>query len=248
MPDIVRLRLQREFGPERFHNEVYRPSLIELGKLYAQHEAGEFEFADFLTLPAVQREWREALHIELDDFTIEYATTFADVRRRVYAPLLERRVAQQVAQFVSPPEAYADGGRFEALGRRAKESIIVPPVSLAFSLIGGVTQLGKAIYYVMILLSMPRSGGFGVLAALFLATLVIPFRMSDPITTSATFQSLYRNAETNLGFLPANALLWVIRFEGAVYPGNEWIRRNILGGIGFGYRSAAPATTEGVAS
>jgi hypothetical protein len=234
MLQIVGERIRREFGPERFHNDVYIPSLVELANVYALVPQ-TMDFADFLGRPEVQQRWKRSIAIEFDDIELPYALDPEDIRRLVYEPLIERRATAQSVRLLSPPQSYQDGGALEELGRRAMESVIVPPIALAFSLIGGVTLMGKTIVYLLTLISIRRTVRWTVLAAIFAAAVWLPFQASDAITTSPTFAALYQRSERILGSVGARALVWTIRFEGFAYPFNDAVRRRVLRGIDFGY-------------
>lgn len=235
MPEILRDHLRWQFGPERFHNEVYRPALLGLERAFAElGDSMSLGFDTFLMLPPVQRQWRDAMQVEFDDFEIAYAYDAADIRDRVYMPLLDRRVGAELAKLAAPPDEYADGRALEQIGRQAREGVIVPPLALTFSLIGGVTHIGKTIGFVLMLMSVPLLARLAVVAGIFAAALWLPFQWVDPITSSPTFNALYEQTETNLGPAGARALLWVIRLEGKVYPVNDAVRRDVLWDIRFG--------------
>lgn len=235
MPDILREHLQWQFGPERFHNEVYRPSLIALERAFVDFgDTMNLGFDGFLRLPPIQRRWRATMHIEFDDFEIAYAYDASEIRRRVYQPLLDRRVRAELAKLAASPEEYADGGALAKIGRQAREGVIVPPLALAFSLIGGVTHIGKTIVYLLMSVSVPLFARRVVLTSIVAAALWLPFQWVDPITSSPTFASLHRQTEAKLGPMGATVLLWVIRLEGKVYPLNDAIRQKLLRGITFG--------------
>ena len=174
------------------------------------------------------------MRVEFDDFEIAYAYDAAEIRRRVYQPLLDRRVGAELVKLAAPPQDYADGGALEKIGRQAREGVIVPPLALPFSLIGGVTHIGKTIIYLLTLVSVPLLGRLAIVTSIFGAALWLPFQWVDPITASPTFRSLHRQTEEKLGPVGATALLWIIRLEGKVYPLNNTIRHSVLHGITFG--------------
>lgn len=235
MPDILREHLQWQFGPERFHNEIYRPSLIALERAFVGFgDTMKLGFDGFLKLPPIQRQWREAMQVEFDDFEIAYAYDASEIRKQVYQPLLDRRVRAELSKLGAPPQDYADGGALEEIGRQAREGVIVPPLALAFSLIGGVTHIGKTIVYLLMAVSVPLFARLAVMTSIVAAALWLPFHWADPITASPTFASLHRQTETKLGPVGATALLWVIRLEGKVYPLNDAIRHKLMRGITFG--------------
>ena len=235
MPDILRDHLQWQFGPERFHNEVYRPSLLALERAFVDlGDSMSLGFESFLKLPPVQRQWRDAMQVEFDDFEVAYVYDAVEIRNRVYMPLLGRRVDVELAKLAAPAQDYADSGRWEDIGRRAREGLIVPPLALTFSLIGGVTHIGKTIGYLLMLFAVPFAARLATVGVIFAAAAGLPFFWADPITTSETFRSLYDQTEARLGPLGATALLWVIRLEGKAYPVNDAVRRELLGGITFG--------------
>lgn len=202
-------------------------------------------FARFLAHPGIQRKWRESLrlpgvlHLPADP-GVEQLT------RTVYDPAIVADARELLRERMADPGRYADGGDLETLGRDSYRALIVPPVALAFSLLGAVTHLFKCLAFaakIAVPVSAPLYwGAFAVYMALMIA---LPLRLDNQVTRQPLFERLGEQTRAELGMpagpFTAGALRWTAQFQPYFYPVNEFVRVRMLGGYPYGYGDAAGA-------
>lgn len=205
-------------------------------------------WAEFCAHPAVQDRWRATLAVP-EGIRLRPDASFASWREAVYLPTIERGVAARLEILLRPAAEFADGGAHAEEGRRAMEGLVVPPIALAFSLVGALLHLGKGANY----LARMAAPGFRlrvpVVASAVVAAGLAVFLAPNDVTRSPAFASLQERTQASFsgaGPAIAAATRWVVQAQPFFYPANEGIRRTVLGGFDFGYegapaREAAPA-------
>ncbi len=204
----------------------------------------------FMSYPAVQRVWREQLHIKAPVFLSPNLDekTFANI---AYYPLLEGEANARLSVFDAPPAEFADGGRYAAQGRQAMEAVLVPAYALFFSLLGALVHIWKFLRYLLKTTAQIVTGHdgddcfrdkavrwlwtSGCAAAVVGALAFAVWRAPNAVTRSDLYRTLKARATVEQGPWKAGALTWIIQAEHFAYPVNEWLRRHALDGYDFGY-------------
>lgn len=205
-------------------------------------------FEDFFRHPAVQRRVRDALQVSDPQIVFPAVAKEDDVRERIFEPLLAPMIEAQMAPFLAPPEAYDTSGTMAARGREAADRVIVPPIALAFSLLGGLGHLFKLGFLLLTITfparpgrqawrsALPRAAIMGTAVAILV---YVPMHMPNNVVQSPAFPVLHRYATERFSMAGADTIEWIIRAQAFAYPCNEAIRRHILLGLNFGYSPSA---------
>lgn len=191
-------------------------------------------FERFSAHPAVQKRIVAALGFDLG-YEVPLSEDSTIIRLKIYEVLLTRLIDDQIDSLRNSAEEFGPGGRFEQRGEEAAERLIVPPLALLFSLIGGLTHLTKSLYLVMKLTPAPPWLRLAPLYVLPLG-LLIGLRAVNPVTGSAVYATLDQRVAEHSGASVAKALRFVIQAEGLVYPTNTFIRETVLFGQTFGFK------------
>ena len=198
------------------------------------------QLAEFLAHPAIQDRWRRAIGAPAGA-ALNPRMTFEVYARDVYGPAIDRAVRDRVAVLLKPAASFADGGANVGEGRGAMEALAVPPIALAFSLVGALVHLFKASNYLGAWL-LPRMRRRRTVLGVTMAVLVAaPFMLANPVTASPGFRWLEAHTRESLGTFggPVSAALrWTIQAEPYFYPVNEAVRRFALLGQKFGVGKA----------
>jgi hypothetical protein len=211
----------------------------------------------FFAHPAVQSELRKKLQLPGRLVLQPIYRSGDDFERNVFDPFLNDIAKHELAAYDSPVGTYADGGKHEKLGKEMARAAIVPPLALFFSLLGALGHIGKLIFLCLkaaVQVSSSDKHWFGYVkhlpVAVFATTIVGAVLALSFMENDVTESRLYRYLEKQvINDEPDSRKPWVIGKvlhvvavgQGLLYPFNEGIRTNVLGGIGFGYQSPAKA-------
>ena len=204
------------------------------------------DWAGFWAHAAVQKRWRGAL---LQDDTrhervvLSPHYAFQDYKRRVYDPVVEDLLRDELKRLAAPANTYATDGGNGDYGHDAMRALLVPPVALTFSIAGMLLHLWKSCGYLTRLgasrLRLPTVVAWPLppmTASVIIFALVVIF---DSRTTAITAAPGWTVAEANtaaaFGERYGRAARWLVQAESAVYPLNDAIRRTVFLGIEFGY-------------
>lgn len=198
----------------------------------------DLSFSSFVRSEQVQRQWSSKLHAD-PRVPLTTNMSLSEVTKVLYDPVLKQVLAEKEASTVGrlayPVEAFADGRQFSDEGISAVKSLIVPPIALAFSLMGAVFHILKSL---LLLLSLPfksdrarRFSAFAIAAALVVA----PIFSSNQISKSPAFEKLASKTADKVSPLAAGGMTWIVKIEPYSYPVAEWLRVNVLQGYSFGY-------------
>lgn len=194
----------------------------------------DLDIQAFSQRPGVQRQWQEKLGVGKDT-RLAMNMSLETFTRTIHEPAMSKRVDEEVERLLSPAEDFADGGKQEQLGRDAMTALVVPPLALAFSLIGALTHLYKCGSYIVWLLAPALRWRTKMVAGTVLAIGLMAFTAGNEVTNARVYQHL--EGKTYEGYLPPAAfgVRWVVQAQPYFYPVNEWIRSNLLLDLSFGY-------------
>lgn len=192
-------------------------------------------YAAFIAHPAIQARIREAFGYDLGK-PIPVTEDSTEIRLNLYEALADRIVEDRLVALRTAKDEFSPGGKYERQGREAAERLVVPPLALLFSLVGGLTHLMKSLYLLMRLLPVPAWSRFVPLYLLPLA-LLVALRAVNPVTGSGVYAKLEQGVITQKGKSTAKALRLIIQAEELVYPINQTIRTTLLLGQEFGFNA-----------
>ncbi len=196
-------------------------------------------YASFINHPVIQKRITDALGYDLGR-PVPVTEDPTEIRLNLYEVLVERIVDDRLRALRTAREEFSPGGKFEKEGREAAERLVVPPLALLFSLIGGLTHLMKSLYLTMRLLPVPAWSRFLPLYLLPVA-LLVSLRAVNPVTGSSVYAKLEQGVIAQKGTSTAKALRLIIQAEELVYPLNQTIRKTVLLGQNFGFHAKADA-------
>nr|WP_315229223.1 hypothetical protein [uncultured Limnohabitans sp.] len=221
------------------------------GKLNTQIPLG-MGWGEFLSHPNVQSKLQNQLKLPSTVVVRAEYGSAAEFEKTVFTPLLTRLVRLQLPKYEASIASFADGQRFEQIGRDAVRAVLVPPVALLFSLLGAIGHFSKLLYLITCLtlncLNSPASKSrylFFVPASV-ICSLWIGLSLSSNVITNSRLYTYMRaeilnevsDTSVQLGpYMLVNALHVVAIGQGLGYPANEFIRTRILGGITYGYEN-----------
>jgi hypothetical protein len=207
------------------------------------------DFPAFFAHAAVQSEMRDRLRLPASVPLQSAYARAADFTRLVYQPMLNDLAQRELRQYDEPERTFADGGANQRLGLDAARAVIVPPVALFFSLLGAIGHLAKLCFLLVKTTAMSIPGVERRLKHAWLVPVLVLLLLWSALSlkdNAVTESRLYgymrdqvRHAEGGRWFvLPlVNALHVVAVGQGYGYPVNEFIRKNVLQGITYGYES-----------
>jgi hypothetical protein len=207
--------VHKQFGPD-----VSLPLDLSQDAFFAQPAVqkimrAKFDLPDDVTLPGV-----------VDDLT--FINTF-------YYPLVEKQTDCEMKVFRASPALLENGGAFEERGKDQMRALLVPPIALAFSLIGALVHITKITNYSLRIIVNRSWLNIRTIGAGVAAIGLCAFFASNAVTASSGFQSMKHDTRQTLGPFIAESFTWVIKAQPFAYPFDEGVRKHILGGYQFGY-------------
>lgn len=186
----------------------------------------------FVAHPVIQKRINDALGYDLGG-PVPLTEDPTKIRMALYEVLADRITDDRLASMRSSGADFGPGGKLEKQGREAAERLVVPPLALAFSLIGGLTHLAKSLFLAMKLAPVRPWLRFAPLYVLPLG-LLIAMRAVNPVTANPVYARMEGHVIEARGPSVAKAFRLVIQAEELVYPVNVAIRKTILMGQSFG--------------
>ncbi|MBK1666727.1 hypothetical protein CKO28_01535 [Rhodovibrio sodomensis] len=192
----------------------------------------DLDFRQFANHPAMQRRIERRLGAEMAsrvDMTIQDQDVFVE---RVIRPEIQARIDRELRILRASVETYADGGEMAEEGRQAVRAALVPPISLAISLLFGLLTLAKNGYAAIdVLTKSTRPAirrGLLSLVALALASGVLgaPFAVTNAFAESATFKH-YRDIAADRAYPTALLSEYVIRIQPLAYPVGRFAQEHL---------------------
>jgi branched-subunit amino acid transport protein len=209
----------------------------------------------FFSQPAVQAELRKKLQLPSRVVLRTVYRSGDEFERSVFEPLVSDAARQKLIAYDAPVATYAAGGKHEQLGRDMARAAIVPPLALFFSLLGALAHLGKLIFLCLkagLHVSFPEKSSrrylrylpVGMFLIVILGSILVLRHMENDVTQSRLYgfletQVISDGTDSLKPLILANGLHIVAVGQGVFYPGNEWLRMNMLGGLSFGYEAIA---------
>ncbi len=205
------------------------------------------DFKVFFAQPSIQREIRRALKVSNEKLAFKAVVNPAAVEAEIHGPLVKEAVREYARVMGSAPEDFAEGGRHCEIGTQAAHRVVVPPLALFFSLLGGGGHLLKLL--VLLTGAFTSSMPARALASVAVVTALANWPMTRPNAVVGT--QAYANLDAAAaGFVAARVgetggraaaglLEWTVRAQDVFYPVNETIRSRLLRGIEFGFGGPA---------
>jgi hypothetical protein len=191
----------------------------------------------FVAHPSVQKLWKDRIGAP-GSARLDPDMSFETFRRQIHEPLVARAIADETKRYEAKTPEFADGGRHEGFGRNAVRAMVVPPIALAISLLGAMVHVFKLANMVS-WLGLPKLRGRrwrapAMAAAVSVLTLA-PLAVPNAVTSSRIYGYLEHRTSERLGPFTAIPMTWVVQMQPYAYPVNEFVRRLVLLGYGFGY-------------
>ena len=199
-------------------------------------------FNQFLAHEGIQQKWRESLRLP-NDLHLPTNPRVEQLVASVYDPAIIADGKELMRERMAESSRYGDGSDLETVGKDSYRALIVPPVALAFSLLGAITHVFKCLAFAA-KAAAPISawlywGGF---AAYMTVMLAVPLKLDNQVTRQPLFERLSEQTREGLGTpagpITASALRWTAQFQPYFYPVNEFVRVRMLGGYTYGYEGA----------
>lgn len=204
--------------------------------------------ASFMAHPEIQKRLHDRLGTAGLGVSLPYLIQPEEVERRVYQPLLTAAVDRQVRTLTAPASDFARGGRYARLGLTSAERLVVPPLALAFSLLGGLTHTLKCLYLGLFLLTGRRWPGGVAIGGVLPAAIVGGLLADSPLTRSPVYLTLEKQVRDARGPVIAGGVRWMVQVERFAYPVNEALRRSVLLGLTYGFQPVPlPPPPDGTA-
>ena len=215
-------------------------------------------FEAIASRPGVQKSWAEKLGYPMPTTAHPYqlptslpadtVAALAEYRRQVYEPVMALLVAQALAPYNVQLTELANGQAQAELGRGAYRRMIVPPLALAFSLLGALVHVFKSLIYLVQLTSGVafRSGSVKFLCIVTLSLLLFvlaPHVVPSNVAAQPLYQTLLNKVRrlggegqpTFGGRLLALGMDGAVHVEKLGYGVFESVRTNVLGGVEFNH-------------
>lgn len=245
-------RKMRTSAMEEFHAAVAR-------HFEGKRLAPNLDKRGFFSHPLVQDDWRRKLQyadtgvrLPIDLPSDREAPRFFE--RAVYEKVLDWHVQDKLKKHSAPVATFADGGRHQELGMDGMRAMVVPPVALAFSIMGALVHLIKLALFV-VQLAFGRGFTYGLAKCAFVtgSSLALLGVFHFVPTSQIPHQPLYdyferrgamlggEGAPTLVGRAMVFYARSVIQVQPVAYPIFEAVRVHVLRGHDFGYRPATIA-------
>ena len=143
-------------------------------------------------------------------------------------------------------EDFADGGSYSDEGKEMARAAIVPVIALFFSLIGAISHLCKTAYLSLSVVaktdakvSVFKKPQVVIPVSIFAITFILFAHLENSVTQSRLYTYLESEVQSD-GSYRSQAFSKVCHIvavgQGTCYPFNEFVRKNILQGVSFGYK------------
>jgi len=190
--------------------------------------------AAFFAHPAVQQRLIAGMNLAGLVSHLDYVTEPVAVRTQVYEPIFAALIAREEKRFLAPAEAYGPGGQRGVEGRDAAERLWALPLALMFSLLGGLSHLGKLLVLLLLLARIRKLRALACALTLYLAVGIVFSRTHGIVTGTETYRRIERQVAATRGEGVAGGLHWIIEAETRAWPVTDRLRRSVLLGLTFG--------------
>jgi hypothetical protein len=192
--------------------------------------APDLQWSDFCAQTAIQDNLRSAIRLT-GNIPLSCAMDFSEFAATVYPPLAKMYAATFVERIQGrSTDDFADGGPSASVGKLALATVVVPPIALAFSLLGALVHIFKVLKYALMAASLPSLVAAVLSGSLVAIAVALPFRSPNPITESHGYGKLEANKITEMPFgqLESGLYRWAIQAQPYFYPLNETVRKELL--------------------
>ena len=178
----------------------------------------------FLNSADVQAKWKSNLGIKTN-VRLRDNMSPAEVKKTVYEPLIKDIHQQIKKKLTASPEAFADMGGYGHLGKDSYRAVIVPPIALGFSMIGGLVHLVKLFNFILMLFVFQKKIRLGVVVTTATLLLLLPLVINNHITSSRLISNLRTASAVSLSQnATTTGLVWIVNSQSIFYPVNKTIR------------------------
>lgn len=199
------------------------------------------DFNEFVRHGAIQEKWKSTLRVDNATSDLKPNMSQAVFTSTIFDKVVTRDVRILEQSRLATAKEYKSQSPYKSIGKESYRALIVPPIALAFSLLGSLTHIFKLFMFgVKVFFRVPLpiyAGAFLIYLGLMV---YIPVHSADnKITSQVLFKTFATKTRDGLGghygdFM-AGAIKWTIQFQPHFYPINEWLRVYTLAGITFGY-------------
>lgn len=196
-------------------------------------ESGFFQRADIQALIWQQRGLNEVETKQLQSRLPVLNPTLSDaaVKASLYPDMLSFRVTYTILNLTGA-DTLKTRRDWLVIGESAAESLIVPPIALAFSIVGALSHIAKVMGYLLGLI-MPRGRAIAVAATVGLGLTGYLFLSPTGITETAPYQVFEGYTRDVLGGWAGYSLRLIIHAEAKLYPVNDFIHEQVLQDFDF---------------
>jgi len=120
---------------EKIQGEIEKKFTSASQKQYGVSLPRGLSLDQFLLHPAIQGKWKDALHLP-KKITLYPGMSKQQFRKLVYEPVLDIKQSEMLSIYNSDIRSFADGNKFETIGKSNMRAMIVPPIALFFSMLG----------------------------------------------------------------------------------------------------------------
>ena len=147
----------------------------------------------------------------------------------LYYPLVKATVTDKTRKLFGKTKDYEAGGKFEEFGKTSMRGVVVPPMALFFSLIGGIVHFFKVIYY-SLTFKLKTFIRLPVMAAgiAMIVFCISTMNLENSITKSPLYGSLESRMIGKNGYAVSTCMKAIIELAPYSYPINHGIRKNFL--------------------
>lgn len=208
----------------------------------------------FFLNQTVQTSWRDSLNYPNAGFILpvdlpEKNEAPAYFYKAIYNKVLDKQVQDMLVKYDAPVATFANFSPQEKMGKNGMRALAVPPIALAFSILGALVHVFKLILFILQLI-IGRGFSYGFIKMFFVSIMALTFLGAFGFmhTSTITAQPLYQYFETRGAMLGGNIPTWqghmamffcrsTIHAQKKAYPIFESVRKNILLGYEFGYHA-----------
>jgi hypothetical protein len=209
---------------------------------------------EFYKSNTVQRIWKDKLHLTHYKNNIPDGALMSWFEKAIYHPYIVDSYKQKYAKsnpnrqikntislktkkafdlFSAPVSEYEDGGKYADAGVQAYKAMIVPPIALAFSLIGGIFHLCKLSFYLLTFCGLPKKIKIFFIVIVLCGFVYFPFGFTNNITESVLYEKIHSDIDKNKSFFVSRGTDWLIRLKPYTYKANSRIREKLCVGFDF---------------
>ena len=240
--------INKTYGGEQIEDAyVSAMSSLELGSKLPP----SMNVMDYFSHPQVQARWLKLMNYEGHRVILPITESVSPVEKdyfgkTVFDSVMGQKQAVLLQRYGADPKTFADNQTNEHFGKAQMRALIVPPIALAFSILGALIHIFKfAMFSVQSLSGWGFSSPVLKFGAVMLLALTSFFSFAGVDNSAITRQSLYLTFEQNemragphseglMGTAIAYFTRSTIHAQVVAYPFFEWVRSSTLD-LQYGY-------------